>query len=113
MLTQNEVYDEITRAQAGGRKLAVATIVTTSGSTPQRTGAKLLVFEDGGMLGTVGGGCVEADVWAEAREALQENRSRLCRFTLRDDPEASPEEEGMVCGGDMEVFIEIWNASQC
>ncbi|MDX2030852.1 MAG: XdhC family protein [Blastocatellia bacterium] len=113
MLTQHEVYAEITRAQGEGRRLAVATIVTTSGSTPQRTGAKLLVYEDGGMLGTVGGGCVEADVWAEAREALRENRSRLCRFALRDDPEASPEEEGMVCGGDMEVFIEIWNGSQC
>jgi xanthine dehydrogenase accessory factor len=108
LLTQQEVYEEIARAQRDRRKLAVATIVTTSGSTPQRTGAKLLVFDDGGMKGTVGGGCVEADVWAEAREALDESKPRLCRFTLRDDPDASPEEEGMVCGGEMEVFIEVW-----
>jgi xanthine dehydrogenase accessory factor len=109
LLTQSEVYEEISRAQSEKRKLAVATIVTTSGSTPQRTGAKLLVFEDGGMMGTVGGGCVEADVWAEAREALAENKPRLCKFSLRDNPDVPPDEEGMICGGDMEVFIEIWN----
>jgi xanthine dehydrogenase accessory factor len=108
LLTQSEVYREITKAQAGNQRIAVATIVTTSGSTPQRTGAKLLVFEDGRMIGTVGGGCVEADVWAEAREALIENQGRLCRFTLRDNPDAPPDEEGMVCGGEMEVFIEVW-----
>ncbi|MBI1761870.1 MAG: XdhC family protein [Acidobacteria bacterium] len=108
LLTLNEVYNEVAKANATAKKLAVAAIVTTSGSTPQRTGAKLLVYEDGRMLGTVGGGCVEADVWAEAREALQENAARLCQFTLRDNPDVPPDEEGMVCGGDMEVFIEVW-----
>jgi xanthine dehydrogenase accessory factor len=108
MLTHNEVYDEITRAQRDGRKLAVATIITTSGSTPQRTGAKLLVFDDGRMMGTVGGGCVEADVWAEAKTALDQARSRVCRFTLRDAPDAPPDEEGMICGGEMEILIEVW-----
>lgn len=108
LLTQGEVYEQVAQAQAAGERLAVATIITTSGSTPQRTGAKLLVFEDGRMMGTVGGGCVEADVWAEAREALVARQPRLCRFTLRDDPDTSPEEEGMVCGGEMEVFIEVW-----
>lgn len=109
LLTQREVYEEITKAQAAAQQLAVATIVTTSGSTPQRTGAKLLVFADGRMMGTVGGGCVEADVWAEAREAMTENKARLSRFTLRDNPDVPPDEEGMVCGGEMEVFIEVWN----
>jgi len=108
LLTQSEVYREITKAQANRQRIAVATIVTTSGSTPQRTGAKLLVYEDGRMIGTVGGGCVEADVWAEAREALTDNQGRLCRFTLRDNPDVPPDEEGMVCGGEMEVFIEVW-----
>ncbi len=109
LLTQHEVYAEITKVQTDHKKLAVATIVTTAGSTPQRTGAKLLVYEDGRMLGTVGGGCVEADVWAEAREALRENKPRLCKFTLRDNPDVPPDEEGMVCGGEMEVLIEVWN----
>jgi xanthine/CO dehydrogenase XdhC/CoxF family maturation factor len=108
LLTLNEVYDEIKQANAEEKKLAVAAIVTTSGSTPQRTGAKLLVYEDGRMLGTVGGGCVEADVWAEAREALEDGAPRLCHFTLRDNPDVPPDEEGMVCGGEMEVFIEVW-----
>jgi len=108
LLTQREVYEEIARAQSENKKVAVATIVTTSGSTPQRRGAKLLVFEDGKLMGTVGGGCVEADVWAEAREAIAESKPRLCRFILRDNPDAPPDEEGMVCGGEMEVLIEVW-----
>ena len=108
LLTQSEVYEQVAQTQAVGRRVAVATIIAASGSTPQRTGAKLLVFEDGDMLGTVGGGCVEADVWAAAREAINAGAPRLCRFTLRDDPDASPEEEGMVCGGEMDVFIEVW-----
>lgn len=108
LLTQTEVYDQISQAESRLQRLAIATIVTTSGSTPQRTGAKLLVFEDGRMLGTVGGGCVEADVWAEAREALIDGQSRLCHFTLRDNPDVPPDEEGMICGGEMEVLIEVW-----
>jgi xanthine dehydrogenase accessory factor len=108
LLTQSEVYEEIGKAQTAGQRLAVATIITTSGSTPQGTGAKLIVFENGRMMGTVGGGCVEADVWAEAREALSENKPRLCHFTLRDAPDVPPDEEGMICGGEMEVLIEVW-----
>ena len=109
LLTQSEVYEQLALAKSNGKRVAVATIITTSGSTPQGTGAKLLVFEDGKMLGTVGGGCVEADVWAEARIALKENQPRLCAFTLRDPADVSPEEEGMICGGYMEVFIEVWS----
>ena len=109
LLTQTEVYQELSRAKLAGRRVAVATIITTSGSTPQGTGAKLLVFDDGKMMGTVGGGCVEADVWGEARAALKENAPRLCQFTLRDAADVPPDEEGMICGGDMEIFIELWN----
>jgi xanthine dehydrogenase accessory factor len=108
LLSQREVYTEIAAAQSSGRRLAVATIIATSGSTPQQSGAKLLVAEDGRMTGTVGGGCVEADVWAAARLSLADGRSRLCRFTLRDAPDVPPDEEGMICGGEMEVLIEVW-----
>ncbi len=108
LLTQTGVYEQIAMAQGAGKRLAVATIIATSGSTPQQTGAKLLVFEDGRMMGTVGGGCVEADVWTEARAALEENRPRLCRFTLRDEPDVPPDQEGMICGGEMEVLVEVW-----
>lgn len=108
LLSQTEVYEEIDRALASGGRLAVATIISASGSTPQRQGAKLLIHSDGRMLGTVGGGCVEADVWAEAREAMETGKSRLCHFTLRDNPDVPPDEEGMICGGEMEVQIEVW-----
>lgn len=108
LLSQTDVYEEIAKAQEAGKRLAVATIIATSGSTPQQTGAKLLVFEDGRMMGTVGGGCVEADVWAEARAALEQRKPRLCRFTLRDEPDVPPDQEGMICGGEMEVLVEVW-----
>lgn len=107
-MSQTDVYEEIAKAQETGTRLAVATIIATSGSTPQQTGAKLLVFEDGRLMGTVGGGCVEADVWAEARAALEERKPRLCRFTLRDEPDVPPDQEGMICGGEMEVLVEVW-----
>ena len=83
----------------------MATVGHTRGSTPQRRGAKMLFFEGGATAGTVGGGCVEAEVWAEAREALRTGRASLRRFTLTAD-EAS--DEGMVCGGTMEIFLDVW-----
>ena len=97
-----EVWAE---ARARGERVVVATVAHTRGSTPQRRGAKMLFFEGGQTAGTVGGGCIEAEVWAEAREALRTGRSALHRFSLTAD-EAS--EEGMVCGGTMEIFIDVW-----
>jgi len=87
-----------------GERVAIATVANTKGSTPQRCGAKMLFFQDGKTKGTVGGGCVEAEVWAEAKVALRTGKSSLHRFSLTAD-EAS--EEGMVCGGVMEIFIEV------
>lgn len=104
-ITQNELYRLIDEANRRGRRVVVATVAHTRGSTPQRRGAKMLFFEDGEMAGTVGGGCVEAEVWAEARETLHHGRSALHHFALTAD-EAS--EEGMVCGGTMDIFIDVW-----
>ncbi len=104
-IPQLELYRLLEEAGARGERVAVATVAHTRGSTPQRRGAKMLFFEGGRTAGTVGGGCVEAEVWAEAREALRTGQSRLHRFTLTAD-EAS--EEGMVCGGTMEIFIDVW-----
>ncbi|HEV2705295.1 MAG TPA: XdhC family protein [Pyrinomonadaceae bacterium] len=105
-IAQLELYRLIEEATARGERVAVATVADTRGSTPQRRGAKMLFFENGATAGTVGGGCVEAEVWAEAREALRAGVSRLHKFSLTAD-EAS--EEGMVCGGTMEIFIDVWN----
>ena len=106
-IPQLELYRLLAEAAARGERVAVATVAHTRGSTPQRRGAKMLFFEGGATAGTVGGGCVEAEVWAEAREALRTGRARLHRFTFTAD-EAS--EEGMVCGGTMEIFIDVWDA---
>jgi xanthine dehydrogenase accessory factor len=107
-VSQLELYRLIGEETARGRRVVVATVAHTRGSTPQRRGAKMLFFEDGRTAGTVGGGCVEAEVWAEARAAMRHGRPALHRFTLTAE-EAS--EEGMVCGGTMEIFIDVWDAA--
>ena len=103
-IAQKDLYQMIADANASGARVVVATVADTRGSTPQRRGAKMLFFANGETAGTVGGGCVEAEVWAEAREALRSGESKLHHFTLTAD-EAS--EEGMVCGGTMDIFIEV------
>src|SRR6185369_14659016 len=66
-----DLYDEIIRLRRLGQKCALATIVQVRGSIPSYESAKLLVREDGSMAGTIGGGCVEAEVWAAAREVIE------------------------------------------
>src|SRR5260370_21054078 len=94
----HDLYRLIGEASDRGERVVVATVAHTRGSTPQRRGAKMLFFENGETAGTVGGGCVEAEVWAEAREAMRGGNSALHHFSLTAD-QAS--EEGMVCGGTM------------
>ena len=105
MLSQLELYRLIEEAGARGERVVVATVAHTRGSTPQRRGAKMLFFEDGRVAGTVGGGCIEAEVWAEARETMRTGASALHKFSLTAD---AASEEGMVCGGTMEIFIDAW-----
>lgn len=104
-LATSDLYQMIGDANARGERVVVATVADTRGSTPQRRGAKMLFFASGETAGTVGGGCVEAEVWAEAREAFRSGKSGLHHFALTAD-EAS--EEGMVCGGTMDIFIDVW-----
>lgn len=79
------------------------TIVRANGSTPQRTGAKLLVFADGRTIGTIGGGCYENDAIGRARGVIASGRPALVRYDLNDD---FVEESGLICGGQMEVYID-------
>ena len=104
-IAQQDLYRAISEAQDRGERVAVATVAETRGSTPQQRGAKMLFFESGNVAGTVGGGCIEAEVWAEARSALRSGNSALHHFSLTAE-EAS--EEGMVCGGTMDIFIDVW-----
>ena len=104
-VSQSDLYREINDANNRGERVVVATVAQTRGSTPQQRGAKMLFFENGKVLGTVGGGCIEAEVWAEAREVMRSGASALHHFSLTAE-EAS--EEGMVCGGTMDIFIDVW-----
>ena len=79
------------------------TIVRATGSTPQRTGAKMLVYADGRTVGTIGGGCYEADALGRAREAIASGKPLLLKYDLNDD---FVEESGLICGGQMEVYID-------
>ncbi len=104
-LSAGEIYSEMKRRLEQGAGAAMATVVKTRGSTPQQTGAKMVIFEDGSFIGTVGGGCVEADIWAEARDVFRTGKTDIYHFNLNDE---YADAEGMVCGGQMDVLIERW-----
>ncbi|MBI1875720.1 MAG: XdhC family protein [Acidobacteria bacterium] len=97
------VLKAVADALEQGEEAALVTIVSARGSTPQRVGAKMLVFADGRTIGTIGGGCYEHDAFWKAREALRTRRPQLVHYELTDD---FAEETGLVCGGQMDVFIE-------
>ncbi len=98
-----DLYDEIVRLRRAGQKCAVATIVQVNGSIPSYESAKMLVREDGSMMGTVGGGCVEADVWTAAREVIETEKPRHLNFSLSQD---AAYDEGLICGGQLNIFVE-------
>jgi xanthine dehydrogenase accessory factor len=98
-----EVFAALADVLARGGRAALVTIVRANGSTPQRVGAKLLVREDGSTVGTIGGGCYENDAALKARAVLEGGRAQLVRYDLNDD---FAEESGLICGGQMDVFIE-------
>src|SRR6266853_3537872 len=98
-----DLFDEIQRLRQEGRKAVLATIVQIRGSVPSFQTAKMLVRDDGSTLGSVGGGCVEADVWTAAQDVLRDEKSRVMRFDLTDESMA---ESGLICGGKVEIFIE-------
>ncbi len=99
----HEIFAAIGEALTRGDEVALITIVSSNGSTPQRVGAKMLVFADGRTVGTIGGGCYENDALLKAREALRTRKAIRAKYDLNDD---FAEETGLVCGGQMEVFIE-------
>src|SRR5688500_20304891 len=97
-----EVFSAVADALERGESAALVTIVSTTGSTPQRVGAKMLVFGDGRMVGTIGGGCYENDAFWKARESLTSRRPQLVHYELDDD---FAQETGLICGGQMSVYI--------
>src|SRR5260221_7497272 len=98
-----DLYDEIVRLRKAGQKCALATIVEVNGSIPSYESAKMLVREDGSMLGTIGGGCVEAEVWNAAREVIETEKPRHLTFSLGQD---AAYDNGLICGGQLNIFVE-------
>ena len=97
------VFAAVLQALERGEEAALVTIVSTQGSTPQRVGARMLVFADGRIIGTIGGGCYENDAAGKARESIRTRKAGVARYDLSD---ALAEENGLICGGRMDVFIE-------
>ncbi|MBI5056109.1 MAG: XdhC family protein [Nitrospirae bacterium] len=95
-----EIYEEIIRLKNEGRACVVATIVQCIGSSPQREGAKMLVRDDGSIMGTLGGGCIEAEVVQASLMALKNGAPQTIPFELTE------KHGGLVCGGKVLVFIE-------
>ena len=98
-----EVFAAVAGALERGEPAALVTIVSARGPTPQRVGAKMLVFADGRIVGTIGGGCYENDAFWKAREAITSRRPELVHYELDDD---FAQETGLICGGQMDVYIE-------
>ena len=98
-----DIYEEIVKLRQEGRRGAVATIVNVRGSIPSFKTAKMLVRDDGSIIGTIGGGCVEAEVWQAAREVMETEKPRTLTFNLNHDPNY---DTGLVCGGTLDIFIE-------
>jgi xanthine dehydrogenase accessory factor len=98
-----DLFEEIVRMRRAGQRGALATIVHTNGSIPSFESSRMLVREDGSIAGTVGGGCVEADVWAAAKEVMQKEAPRKLTFHLNNE---ATFDNGLICGGTVEVFVE-------
>ncbi|MFC2048316.1 XdhC family protein [Chloroflexota bacterium] len=100
-MTDIDIYEEIIRIKKEGEEAALATVISAGGSTPREEGAKMLVRADGSILGTIGGGGLEARIMKEAAEVIRTGESKHLIFRLTEK-----EELGLLCGGDAGVFIE-------
>ena len=98
-----DLFEEIVRMRRTGVRGALATIVHTSGSIPSYESSRMLVREDGSTAGTIGGGCVEADVWAAAKEVMEKETPRKMVFHLNNE---ATYDNGLICGGSVEIFVE-------
>jgi xanthine dehydrogenase accessory factor len=98
-----DLFEEIVKMRRAGRRAALATIVHTNGSIPSYESSRMLVREDGSIAGTIGGGCVEAEVWAAAKEVMQKEAPRKMVFNLNNE---ASYDNGLICGGTLEVFVE-------
>jgi len=102
-MRNEDVFEAVAEALKRGDQAALVTIIRAQGSTPQRVGAKMLVFPDGRTVGTIGGGCYENEAFWKARTAIETRQPVIAKYELADD---IAEDSGLICGGQMEVYIE-------
>jgi xanthine dehydrogenase accessory factor len=98
-----DLFEEVVKMRRAGHRGALATIVHTNGSIPSYESSRMLVREDGSIAGTIGGGCVEAEVWAAAKEVMHKEAPRKMVFNLNNE---ASYDNGLICGGTLEVFVE-------
>jgi xanthine dehydrogenase accessory factor len=98
-------YEEIRELVAARETVAAATVISAQGSTPRQVGAKMVVRSSGDIVGTIGGGCGEAEVWQAAMYSIQDGERRIVEVDLTEDVTLETE---MVCGGVMKLFIDVW-----
>ena len=98
-----DIYEEIVELRRQGSRAALATIVVRKGSTPRKDAAKMIVYEDGRQMGSIGGGCIEAEVCREALLVMRIEKPKLMTFDLTEN---DAEESGLLCGGTIEVYLE-------
>ncbi|HZQ66810.1 MAG TPA: XdhC family protein [Gaiellaceae bacterium] len=98
-----EILDEVERWREQGEKVVVATVVATRRSAPRPVGTSLAVSESGQMCGSVSGGCVESDVYENAREVMETGEPKLLSYGIADE---EAWEVGLPCGGEIDVFVE-------
>jgi xanthine dehydrogenase accessory factor len=98
-----DLFEEVIKLRHDGKRGALATIVHTNGSIPSFESSRMLVREDGSIAGTIGGGCVEAEVWAAAKEVMQAEAPRKMTFNLNNEAKY---DNGLICGGTLEIFVE-------
>src|SRR5271156_7064547 len=98
-----DIFEEVVRMRREGERGALATIVHTNGSIPSYESSRMLVRDDGSMVGTVGGGCVEAGGWGAAKEVIVTEQPRKMIFNLNQEAQY---DAGLICGGTLEIFVE-------
>ncbi len=98
-----EVYQAIEEYLSRGKGGALATIVRKMGAAPREEGAKMFIGDDGSFFGTIGGGCVEAEVWQAAKAVAKTGKVRLLSYRMDG---RVVEDEGMICGGNVDIFLE-------
>ncbi|GCE12602.1 XdhC family protein [Tengunoibacter tsumagoiensis] len=99
-----EILSEIAQWQARGEQVAIATVISLSGSAPRRPGARLAVSEHGELAGSVSNGCVEPAVVEAALQVIKKGQPQLLEFGITE--EQNIEQIGLACGGTIQVFVE-------